>query len=57
MGKKCKEKERFGTFVEAKAFATAYMRDIVLTFHPMKAYYCSKHDCYHVGHDKYSREG
>ena len=55
MSKKCTEKEKFQTFTEARAFANAYMEDIVLTFHPMKAYYCNKHRCYHVGHDKYAK--
>ena len=56
MGKPCKEKEKFKTFTEAKAFATKYHEDIVLTFHPMTAYYCNKHRGYHVGHDRYTKK-
>lgn len=56
MGKPCKVKEKFKTFMEAKAFATQYHEDIVLTFYPMTAYYCTKHKCYHVGHDRYTKK-
>jgi len=54
MGKPCKRKLKFKSFIKAKEFAANYMEDIVLTFYPMKAFYCLKHKCYHVGHDKYS---
>ena len=57
MGKKCKLKFRFKTLVEATAFANTYMDGIVLTFHPMEAFYCAKHRCYHVGHNKYAKAG
>jgi hypothetical protein len=57
MGKKCKLKFRFKTFAKATDFANIYMDSIVLTFYPMKAFYCNKHKCYHVGHDKYSKTG
>jgi len=55
MGKSCRRKFKFRTFIEAEEFAHTYMKDIVLTFYPMKAFYCRKHRCYHVGHDKYSK--
>ena len=57
MSKKCKFKERFKTFAEATEFAKKYEEDIVLTFYPMSAFYCYKHTCYHIGHDKYLKTG
>ena len=57
MSKKCTHKVKFATFTAARAAANAYMEDIVLTFYPMIAYYCNKHRCYHVGHNKFNREG
>ena len=57
MSKKCTQKFKFKTFLEATAFANSYMEDIALTFNPMIAYYCNKHRCYHVGHNKFNREG
>jgi hypothetical protein len=55
MSKKCKLKYRFKTFAEATTFANTYMEDIVLTFYPMTAFYCTKHKCYHIGHNKYEK--
>jgi len=55
MGKKCTQKYKFKTFTEATTFANTYMEDIVLTFYPMRAFYCTKHKCYHVGHNKYEK--
>lgn len=54
MSKKCTYKRKFKTRASAESFAQGYMQRIALTFYPMIAYYCNKHNCYHVGHDKYS---
>ncbi len=56
MSKPCTQKIKFKTFVEATKFANTYMNDIVLTFYPMKAFYCFKHKCYHVGHNRFVNE-
>ena len=42
---------------QATEFAKKYENDIVLTFYPMSAFYCYKHSCYHVGHNKYAKMG
>jgi len=57
MGKPCRQKTKFKTLLAARAFANKYMEDIVLTFYPMKAFYCLRHNCYHVGHDRYFEKG
>jgi len=54
MGKPCKLKLKFKSFLKATEFADTYMEDIVLTFYPMEAFYCRQHKCYHVGHNEYS---
>ena len=54
MGKPCNQKVKFKSFITAIEFANIYMDDVVFTFYPMKAFYCLKHKCYHVGHNKYS---
>jgi len=56
MNKSCEAKRKFGTLRAATTFAEAYMDNIVLTFHPMRAFYCKKHQCYHIGHDRFNLE-
>jgi len=54
MSKPCRHKIKFKTATKAKDFAQTYMENIALTFYPMVAFYCFRHGCYHVGHDKYA---
>lgn len=56
MGKDCKYKQIFRTKDLADNFAQDYMHRIVITLHPMVSFYCKKHRCYHVGHDRFSNQ-
>ena len=56
MGKKCTLKVEYDNYEEALSNANRYMSDIPLTFTNMVPYYCQKHSCYHVGHDREKRE-
>lgn len=55
MGKKCTQKLKFKSLATAQKHANKYMRDVALTFYPMEAFHCDKHNCYHIGHNKYEK--
>ena len=57
MGKKCTQKLKFKSLVLAQKFADNYMKDVALTFYPMQPFHCDKHNCYHIGHNKYTEGG
>ena len=51
MAKKCKNKYRFKIWNEAQRFAESYQAEVILTFNPMRPYWCDKHEQWHIGHD------
>ena len=51
MAKKCRNKYRFKIWNEAQRFAEQYQKDVILTFSPMRPYWCDKHELWHIGHN------
>jgi len=51
--KKCTLKRQFSTLCEAIQAADKYMDEIALVLAPMAPYRCKKHNCYHIGHNRY----
>ena len=50
MAKKCKNKYRFKIWNEAQRFAESYKAEVILSFNPMRPYWCDKHELWHIGH-------
>ncbi len=50
---KCTLKRQFPTLCEAIQAADKYMDEIALVLAPMTPYRCNKHNCYHIGHNRY----
>ena len=51
MAKKCKNKYRFKIWNEAQRFAESYKAEVILSFNPMRPYWCDKHELWHIGHN------
>ena len=51
--KRCKEKRRFKKLCEAIRAADRYMEEKALVLNPMVPYRCYKHNCFHIGHDRW----
>lgn len=52
---KCTEKFRFKSWKEAQVFAKSYNQRIPLTFGIVQAYWCDKHESWHIGHSNKRR--
>ena len=52
MKKDCDYKVRYITKEEAEDAVSAYYERVVLSIDPVTAYWCHKHDCFHIGHKR-----
>ena len=50
---KCRDKYRHPSYQAAQNEADSYHESVALTFDPMTAYFCARHNCWHVGHDRF----
>jgi hypothetical protein len=48
----CTNKVRHPSVEDAELAIKKYYETVVLSVSPLSYYYCARHDCYHVGHDK-----
>ncbi len=53
---KCQDKRKFRRFCQAVHAADQYMEEMALVLKPMVPYRCSKHRCFHIGHDSWMSE-
>jgi hypothetical protein len=53
---KCKEKLKFKRFCAAVRAADSYMEEKALVLDPMVPYRCHKHNCFHIGHNRFMSE-
>lgn len=53
MPRQCRNKKKFKQKEDAEVFADAYMKRVAITYHPMVAYWCGAHNCWHIGHDRH----
>jgi hypothetical protein len=49
--KKCDNKYQFKSWKEAQEFSKEYEKQVSMSFHPMRPYFCTIHQVYHIGHD------
>lgn len=47
----CDYKIRHRTREDADRAVEEYYEQIVLSVSPVEVYYCTRHDCYHLGHN------
>jgi len=52
MKQNCDEKIRYATLESADQAVVEYNERVVLTIDPVNPYRCSKHDCFHIGHQR-----